>query len=125
MNFNKVMKMKNRIIKQPDLNGDLGRLSYRTKKERNLSNLEENEKKSVLMSSLISRLMVTKNQDNRNLRIRPVCSNKAVKESTKEDIHNDEGKVQVVQDVSAAEKPADNVQFEDEREDCPVPNAKK
>ena len=30
MNFNKVMKMKNRIIKQPDLDSDLGWPSSRT-----------------------------------------------------------------------------------------------
>ena len=77
MNFNKVKKMKN---------SDLGRQSSRTKKERNLSNLEENEKKEALMASLVSRLMVTRIQDNWNWCIRPVCSDKAVKESTKEEI---------------------------------------
>ena len=155
MNFNKVMsmKMKNCVVKQSGLDGDLGRPSHRKKNQRNPSGSDENEKKDILMSNLISRFMVTRNDDNWNLCIRPACSNKAgrsdlvrpsptireeenfdmkqnpvgntlaVKESTKEDIHNDEGKVQVVQDVSAAEKPADNVQFEDEREDCPIPNA--
>ena len=54
----------------------------------------------------------------------PVENTLAVNESTKEDMHNDEGKMYyVVQDVLAADKSADNVHSEDEREDCPIPNA--
>ena len=49
----------------------------------------------------------------------PVENTLAVNESTKEDMHNDEGKIYVVQHVLAA----DDVHFEDEREDCPIPNA--
>merc|ERR1711892_1001480 len=38
------------------------------------------------------------------------------------DMHNDEVKMNVEQDVFAADKSADNVHSEDEREDCPIPN---
>jgi len=39
------------------------------------------------------------------------------------DMHNDEVKMNVEQDVFAADKSADNVHSEDEREDCPILNA--
>merc|ERR1711892_1340259 len=38
------------------------------------------------------------------------------------DMHNDEVKMNVEQDVFAADKSADNVHSEDEREDCPLPD---
>ena len=74
MNFNKVKKMKN---------SDLGCQPSRTKKERKLSDLEEKEKKEELMASLVSRMVVSKIQDNWRLSIRPIGGNRPVKESTK------------------------------------------
>lgn len=38
------------------------------------------------------------------------------------DMHNDEVKMNVEEDVFAADKSADNVHSEDEREDCPIPD---
>jgi hypothetical protein len=39
------------------------------------------------------------------------------------DMHSDEAKMNVEQDVFAADMSADNIHPEDEREDCPIPNA--
>ena len=66
MNFKQVMpvKMMNCDVEQPGLDGDLGRPSHRTRKERNLSDSEKSEEKDRLISSLISRLMVTKDDNN-------------------------------------------------------------
>merc|ERR1711892_1135462 len=52
--------------------------------------------------------------DNASSRLGDVCSIP--------DMHNDEVKMNVEQDVFAADKSADNVHSEDEREDCPIPN---
>ena len=71
------MKMMNCAVEQPGLDGDLGRPSHRTRKERNLSDSGKSEEKDRLISSLISRLMVTKDDNKWKCFIKPDRNYKA------------------------------------------------
>ena len=69
--------MMNCAVEQPGLDGDLGRPSPRTRKERNLSDSGKSEEKDRLISSLISRLMVTKDDNKWKCFIKPDRNYKA------------------------------------------------